>query len=291
MTRRPWYCKRSTNGEEAGPQKKDKFSYARPEDPLLRKSMIRGVERLTGGRFLQRIYHKLKEEGATPVSFWRRALEELNITPVLSEQQLQKIPTEGPLIIIANHPFGLVDGLLLMDIVTRVREDYFLLINEIISHDPLFKGHLLPVDFRETKAAMKTNLRTRRLTSERLSRGETLAIFPGGGVATAFQRGGPVEEYPWRKFICSKIHENNCTVVPIFFHGANSKLFHFVSRINSNLRLGLLLHEVMNKRGKEVQVRIGDPITYPEMAPLRNRQQLIDHLYQRTIALGTLHHN
>ena len=106
------------------------------------------------------------------------------------------------------------------------------------------------------------------------------------GVATAFQRGGPVEEFPWRKFICSKIHENECTVVPIFFHGTNSKLFHLVSRLNANLRLGLFLRELRNKRGQEIQVRIGDPIPYSEMAPLRNRQRLIDYLYERTMTLG-----
>ena len=266
--------------------RKRKFSYARPGDPLFKKGVIRSVERLTGSRFLQRIYRRLLDEGADPFTFWGRALQELSIAPVFSREQLQKIPTSGPLIIIANHPFGLVDGAILLDIVTRVRRDYFLLINEVLSHEPFLKGHLLPVDFRETKVAVKTNLNTRRQTSERLRNGEALAIFPGGGVATAFQRGGPVKEWPWRKFICSKIHENECTVVPIFFHGENSKLFHFLSRVSMNLRTGLFLREVMNKRGKPVQVSIGDPIPYSDMAHLRNRQKLIDFLYERTMTLG-----
>lgn len=264
----------------------DNFSYARPEDPLLRRTVIRTVERLTGSKYLQNIYLQLKAEGVTAHTFWRRALEELSIRPVFDEHQLTKIPVSGPLIVVANHPFGLVDGAMLLDIVTRVRTDYFLLINEVLSHEPLLEGHLLPVDFRETKAAVQTNLETRRLTSERLQNGEVLVIFPGGGVATAFQRGGPVEEYPWRKFICSKIHENQCAVVPIYFHGKNSPLFHSVSRVSTNLRLGLLLHEVMNKRGKSFQATIGDPIPYSEMAPLRNRQQLIEHLFDRTMALA-----
>ena len=264
---------------------KERFSYARPEDPLLKRSAIKAVEQLTGSKQLHKIYLKLQEEGVSPTLFWGRALGELSIKADFSEEQLAKIPASGPLIVIANHPFGIVDGAILLDLISRVRSDYFLLINEALAHIPLLQDHLLPVDFRENKLAVKTNLETRRLTSERLARGQALAIFPSGGVATAFRRGGPVEEWPWRKFICSKIHESQCTVVPIFFHGENSRLFHMVSRMSMNLRLGLLLREVMNKRGKTIAVTIGDPIPYSEMAPMRNRQQLIDLLYQRTMAL------
>lgn len=264
----------------------DNFSYARPEDSLLKRMVIKGVEWMTGGRYLQRIYLGLKTEGATPFDFWGKALQALKITPSYQEEQLSKIPERGPLIVLANHPFGLVDGAILLDIVSQVRKDYFLLINEVLSHEPLLAGHLLPVDFRPGKAAVQTNLKTRRLTSERLQQGEALAIFPGGGVATAFRRRGPVEEFPWRKFICAKIHEHQCTVVPVYFHGQNSRLFHFVSRISTNLRLGLLLHEVMNKRGQSIQVKIGDPIPYSEMQSIRNRQQLIEYLYDTTMSLG-----
>jgi len=148
------------------------------------------------------------------------------------------------------------------------------------------KGHLLPVDFRNNEEALATNLRTKELTTERLNNGEVLIIFPAGAVATSMKFFGKVEEFPWRKFITTRIHETQCTVVPFYFHGANSRLFQFVSKISMNLRLGLLLHEIMNKRGRTVEVKIGDPIFYSEMAPYEDRQQLINFLREKTMALG-----
>ena len=262
------------------------FSYASPEDRFLKRLIIRSVENLTGRKHLQKIYEELHEETPNPFDVWENALNKLSISMDYESSQLEKVPKEGPVIFVANHPFGVVDGAILCHLVTRVRRDYFLLVNEVLSHEPIMKGHLLPVDFRNTKEALATNLETKRLTTERLKNGEALAIFPSGGVATSLKLFGPIEEFPWRRFICTRIHETKCTVVPIFFHGRNSSLFQLVSKISMNLRLGLLLHEVMNKREKNIKIEIGDPISYSEMAPYTNRQDLIDYLKFRTMQLG-----
>jgi putative hemolysin len=262
-----------------------KFSYARPEDPLLQRLVIRTVEQLSGSRYLQRIYRELHEETPNAYDIWSNALHKLNIKVDFPEKQLAKIPREGPVIFVANHPFGILDGIIFLDLVTRVRKDYFLLINEVLAHEPILAGHLLPVDFRPTKAATLTNLETRRLTTERLRQGEALVIFPGGGVATVQKMNGEVEEFPWRSFIASRIHENQCTVVPIYFHGKNSPLFHLVSKVSMNMRLGLLLHELLNKRGTCVPITIGDPIPYDQMKDYKNRQNLVDFLYRKTMDL------
>jgi putative hemolysin len=261
------------------------FSYARPEDPLLQRLVIRTVEKLTGSRHLQRIYQELHEETPNAFDVWSNALRKLNVTVAFQEEQLARIPSQGPVIFVANHPFGVLDGIIFLDLVTRVRKDYFLLINEVLAHEPLVAGHFLPVDFRPSKAAALTNLETRRLTTERLRQGEALVIFPGGGVATVQKINGEVEEFPWRSFIASRIHETQCTVVPIYFHGKNSPLFHLVSKVSMNMRLGLLLHELMNKRGTCISVAIGDPIPYDQMKVYKNRQALIDFLYKKTMDL------
>ncbi|PSR11570.1 MAG: glycerol acyltransferase [Bacteroidetes bacterium] len=262
------------------------FSYARPEDPWLQRVIIRAAERLTGSRQLQKIYDYLHRNNPDPYSIWGETLERLHIQMDYDERQLEKVPKTGPVIFIANHPFGLVDGAMFLHLATRVRPDFFLLINEVLAHEPVLEGHLLPVDFRPGPAAKATNLATRQKTRARLQAGEALVIFPSGGVATAFRWSGPVEEWPWRTFICPQIHSTQCTVVPIFFHGQNSWLFHLVSKINMNLRLGLLIHEALNKRGQTIQAVIGDPIPYAEMAPYKNRQALIGFLQARTMALG-----
>ncbi len=262
-----------------------KFTYASPEDSWLKQKIIGGLEILTGRKRLQKIYDTLHEMGPNPFDVWQDALEMLDIEPSFNHDQLMKIPDKGPIIFVANHPFGVVDGAIFLHIVTRVRRDYFILINEVLTHEPFLKDHLLPVDFRGDDKALQTNLETKELTTERLRNGEALVIFPSGAVATALKFFGKVEELPWRRFICTRIHETQCTVVPLFFYGMNSRLFQFVSKINMNLRLGLLLREVMNKRGKTIPVEIGDPITYDEMAPYTDRQELIDFLRDRTMAL------
>jgi putative hemolysin len=277
-----------TNPAEAPlrPYEGKQFSYARPDDPWLQRLVIRTAERLTGSQHLQKIYDHLHRNNPDPFTIWKKALDQLHIKMDYEERQLAKVPQTGPVIFIANHPFGLVDGAMFLHLATQARQDFFLLINEVLAHEPVLKGHLLPVDFRIGPAGKATNLATRQKTRERLQAGEALVIFPSGGVATAFRLSGPVEEWPWRTFICPQIHSTQCTVVPIFFHGQNSWLFHLVSKISMNLRLGLLIHEVMNKRGQTIRAVIGDPIPYAEMAPYKDRQALIDFLQARTMALG-----
>jgi putative hemolysin len=263
-----------------------KFSYANSTDSWFKNQVIRTVEFLTGRRPLMKIYDELHAADPTPYNVWPNALEKLGITVDFDASQLDKIPRSGPMIFVANHPFGVVDGLMMLYLVTQVRKDYFLLINEVVSHEPVVKGHLLPVDFRPTEAAKATNIRTKERTTERLAAGEALVIFPSGAVATQTRFFGPVVEFPWRRFICTRIHETQATVVPIYFHGQNSWLFHFVSKFSMNLRLGLLLYEVLNKRNQTFRVEVGDPIPYPEMAPYQDRQALIDYLREKTMNLG-----
>lgn len=265
-----------------------RLTYTSPFDSRFKKMVIGTIEKMTGLRYFQKIYNELREEHATPHDICEKALKKLDIKLNFSQEQLNKIPTEGPIIFIANHPFGVIDGFALCHIVSRKREDFFILVNEVISKEPIMKDHFLPVDFRGTDEANQLNQLTKAETSKRLKEGGALVIFPGGGVATAKNGFGQIKELKWHKFICNPIHEVGCTVVPIYFHGRNSRLFQVVSQFSLKLRLALLIHEVTNKRGKTLQVEIGDPIPYAEMEELQDRQELIDFLHSRTMELGKI---
>lgn len=263
------------------------FSYASPEDGWFKRLIINTVENYTGKPELQRIYNELHDNHPDPYKIWKETLDKLNIAMDFDEAQLEKIPKTGPLIFVANHPYGIVDGAIFLHLVSRVRKDYFLLINEVLAKEPILKGHLLPVDFRGDKAALQCNLNTKKETTRRLNNGEALIIFPSGAVATRprWSWNGKAEEWPWQRFICPRIHETKCTVVPLYFHGENSNWFHWVSKFSMNLRLGLLLYEVINKCGKTIRTEIGEPISYSEMEHLTDRQALIEYLKKRTFDL------
>ena len=263
------------------------FSYSSPHDSVFKKLVIKTVKLLSGRNYLQKIHDDIHADNPTAVNVWGKALKRLNISIDCNEEMLDKVPAEGPVIFVANHPFGVVDGAIFCHLATRKRPDFFVLVNEVLSQEPILKEHLLPIDFRTTSDAIKTNLETRRLTIERLNNGEALIIFPSGAVATARRPFGNAVEFPWRRFICKRIHETKCTVVPLYFHGQNSWLFHMVSWVSENMRLGLLLGEVLNKRGKTIKVQIGEPLSYDQLEGFKDKQKMIEFLQNHTMSLAS----
>jgi putative hemolysin len=262
------------------------LSYANPDDPAWLKFLIDTLEVSTGRNKLERKYRDIRARNPKPEEAWTMILDSLEITRQYNADRLANTPAEGPVVFISNHPFGVIDGLMLGELVNRVRPEFFVLVNEVLTREPLFLKHLLPVDFRENREAMRTNIQTRQLAIERLQDGEAMAIFPAGGVATARSIFGPAEDLDWKRFVAKLITQSRATVIPLYFHGQNSRLFQWASQIHVNLRLGLLLYEVRNKIGRTLSISIGDPISWEEMAPYTKRQELLDYLRRRTLEVG-----
>jgi putative hemolysin len=172
-------------------------------------------------------------------------------------------------------------------LLAHVRDRFFILVNEVLAREPLLKDYLLPIDFRETKEALHTNIETRRSSMKRLQAGEALGIFPAGGVATApkiWKR--KAQDLEWKRFVARLIQMTEATVVPVYVPGQNSRLFQVASNIHMKLRMGLFLHEIWNKRGKTLSMTIGDPIPYSELASFKHRQDMLDYLRNKTFELG-----
>jgi putative hemolysin len=262
---------------------KSRLSYAKDDDPKFKRFIIKTIETITGRPKIEKLYTEMKEMDLTPQSIWRIALEKLQVYPHFSEEQLAKIPKEGPIIFVANHPFGVIDGLLFGLIASKVRDSFGILVNEVLCTEEMFMPYFMPIDFRETREAMQTIIDTRNKCMERLGNGESIAIFPSGGVATARRPFGKVQDLEWKLFAVKMIQKSKATVVPIFFHGQNSPIFQLASKINQNLRLSLLLHEVRNKMGRHIGISIGDPIPYETLAqeyPKAN--DMVAHLQKAT---------
>lgn len=268
-----------------------KITYVQPEDPWAKVLVIRTLELMNGRRRVERIYHRLKDEEFDFTVFFGRGLELARIRPLIDPAQEALIPRDGPLVIIANHPFGIVDGVVLCDLAARTRGKFKILVHGVLCQDEELDPYLLPVDFRESpkvdvKEVIRNNIRTKQIAAETLADNGTLVVFPSGGVATVSRAGfGQLEDPPWTTFTAKLIHQTRANVVPVFFRGRNSWLFHFVSGFSETLRTSMLLHEAGRKIGKKLRVELGEPILYESLEHL-GRRDLTRHLHDITWALG-----
>jgi putative hemolysin len=259
------------------------FTYAAPDDAAWRRVAIHAIEQLTGKPRLWRLYADYCR-GPAVGDFFAEAIERLSLTVAIDRRDLQHIPPEGPLVVVANHPFGVVDGLVLGYLLSRVRPDFRIVVNSVLYRLPELRPFLLPVDFAATRAAQATNLATRRQALADLTTGRAIAIFPGGTVSTAATPLGRAVDPVWKPFVGRLVQEGRANVVPVFFEGQNSRLFQWASQLSMTLRLALLFHEVVNKMGREVAVRIGAPLSYGQLARFEDRRAIADHLRGLTYA-------
>jgi putative hemolysin len=260
------------------------LSYAAPDDPLPKSLLIRGIERLTGRRRLERRYAATRTVDGD--AFWNAALEQLDVTIDVNRPPSTVFPDRGPLVVVANHPFGVLDGLALCHLVSRVRPRFRILINRVLCRDDRFDDAFLPVDFSGTPEGRRTNRRTIRSALVRLQEEGTVALFPAGGIATASGLRGPATDLSWKPLAAKLVQATEATVVPVYFAGQNSRLFQWASHISLTLRLALIVREVLRKTGDTLSVRMGAPIPSDDLAEIDDPDRLTAHLRDRTLRLG-----
>ncbi len=263
------------------------LSYATADTPPFRRWLMRTIENLSGRRKLLKAYRRWRVESAGSPRMWRDALDvmgarlELN-APADWEARLP----DGPLIIIANHPFGIADGVAILSLAERIGRPYRVLINSDFMRLPEVHALALPIDFNDTKEALATNLKTRSEARRLLKEGVTLVIFPAGGVATAENPFGAAEELPWKGFTARLIQQSGATVLPVYFEGQNTALFHFVSRYSLSLRLALLVLEFRHHIGGAIRATMGAPVSWAEIAAGAGGGSILDELYVRVHRLA-----
>jgi len=264
------------------------FSYANPEQPLVKRLVIRTIEGLSGRKRLLDVYEfwRTAVVGTSP-QMWSDLLGLINTPLSIStgEWPPRELP-EGPLVLVANHPYGIGDGLAILSLAEQLGRPFKILINNELLKVPEVRPFSLPVDFEETKDALKTNMNTRREALRLLNEGYTIVVFPGGGVATAKTAFGRAEELPWKTFTAKMIRSSRATVLPVYFEGQNSALFQFVSGFSLTLRLSLLVREFRRLVGSTISARAGEPLPYEVIAGLRDQKEIMDFLQDRVMELG-----
>ena len=264
-----------------------RITYAQPSDSWLRRRLISGTEVLFGRRRVERIYRDLKTRDFDASAFFRDALAAGRVGVEWHGADLATVPSSGPLVILANHPFGVVDGLVLCDLAMRLRGDFRVLIHSALCQDRDLAPYFLPIDFSESRQAVRTNIRSREQARTALANDVPVLIFPAGAVSTATRRFGfgPVVELPWSTFVARLIHDSHASVLPLYFHGRNSRKFHVASSIAEFLRMALLLAEVRNKFDTDIHVTVGNVLDYTELGSLSGRRELTDYLYRTVMQL------
>jgi len=218
--------------------------------------------------------------------FGTRALAALNVSAKIESDDLAHIPSSGPTVVVANHPLGAIDGLLLISLLSRVRTDIKLLGNSLLRYIPALRPYLLQVDvFSGARAAGRNGIALRQALRW-LERGGCLVVFPAGEVAHHATDDGRTLDSPWRTTAADLAARAGASVVPVFIEGKNSGLFHAAGRIHPLLRTALLPREMFAMRGRAVPVRIGAPVHRDEIAALPEGIARIEGLRRRVDALA-----
>ena len=256
------------------------LTYAQPDDPWLLRQMILGIENLFGRRKVQRLYDTLKSQPFELNRFFEEAIAVTNIDLRYDQTQLDRIPATGPLAMVANHPVGVIDGTILCHLAAQARGDFRILINAVLCRDKDLAPYFLPVDFSPGKAAMKNNVATGRRAREAMAEDIPVLIFPSGFVSTAGKFGtGRAVDAPWTTFAAKLISDARANVVPIFFHGQNSRAFHIASHLSESLRMAFLIREARARFGTRFDVTIGDTLAYESLEEIKGRKALTHYLY------------
>ena len=264
------------------------FSYADPEDPILKKVLIRSIEYITGQPKLFKLYRRYQKNPNHWKSFWDGCIDLLKLKINISDIDLDKIPTTGPSIVVANHPFGVLDGLILSWLVSQKRKDFKLLVHSLLLRAPETKGNLLPIDFTGDKKALLTNLDTRKKARKHISEGGCIIIFPSGTVSTTlkfYEKKSKAFDCEWKKFTSRLIKQTDPMIVPINFPGSNSLAFQLVSHFSAVLRSSLLFFEIRRRINSEVPVYVGNSFKYSEIGEDLSNEDLADMLRTKTYLL------
>lgn len=263
----------------------DRVTYSDPADPFVRRLAIRLIEQLTGQPRLQRLYDQYLETRRDGDIFWRTAVDYLRLTVRHDAYRLAAIPKEGPLIIVANHPFGVLDGIAIGYLMSRVRTDFKMMAHAALGRATVFRPYLIPVEFDGASTALRENVAAKRAALAHLADGGSLIIFPAGRVSTARNVVGTATDAPWKLFTGKLVAASRATVVPVFFEGQNGLAFHLASQVSETLREALILREVARKIGADITARIGDPLPFDALSEAPTRQALLDRLRVEVYAL------
>lgn len=215
-------------------------------------------------------------------------IEKLKLEYEVSEDELAQIPKDGAFITVSNHPFGGIDGMLLVKILSKVRPDIRVMSNFVLNKIEPVSEYMLPVNPFERRKDAASSLGGVKMALEQLQEGRVLGVFPAGEVSSYNEDNYGISDREWQYPAMKMIKRARVPVVPIYFQGSNSRLFHILGLIHPTLRTVRLPAEVFNKKHKKIRIRIGNPVSVKEQDSFSDISTFGRYLRAKTYALGSV---
>lgn len=206
------------------------------------------------------LYDKLKDKEGK--DFFDSFVRERNLKYVVFEDDLCKIPKSGPFILVANHPLGAIDGILMTKILSEIRPDFKIMGNFLLEKIKPMKPYVIAVNpFEGDRKNIRSSAAGMRETLKHLEEGGCVGIFPAGEVSNKNNELGIIMDKPWEKPALKLIRNANVPVIPMYFHTRNSRMFYNIAKIHPDLQTMMLPSEMMKNREEPIRIRIGKPVS------------------------------
>jgi putative hemolysin len=247
---------------------------------------VLGIDRLAG------VYTTLRAM-SDETTLAERLLKHLEITERVSQKDLERIPRDGPVLVVVNHPFGILEGVVLLTLITRLRSDVKFLANDILEAIPEIRNLLIPLDPLGERVAWNNHTGVRKGV-DFLVAGGMLVIFPAGEVSHFQWKERSISDPKWNPAIARMIaiasrRAQGISVIPVYVEGSNSLLFQAAGLVHPRLRTVMLGRELLNKRRATVEVRIGNPVAAEKLLAIPSEEERTEYLRWRTYLLAARH--
>ncbi len=273
-------------------QVREAVTYVDRRQKRLTRLLIGAVEMVSGRQQLRRLYAQVISERKCGQDIGENIfgtfMHKLKVELVVdNDDALAEIPKSGPVLFIANHPYGAVDGIILGNVALRARPDTKIVTIDALCRAPEVRPHCLPVNLTGTASGNLQTVKARRTAVATLESGGSVAIFPAGGVAIARNPFNPVPlDLKWIDYTARLARVPGTTIVPVYFCGQNSWIYQLASRISGSMRASLICFETARLIGNQVEIRIGHPFRIEDLPPRLSRGEQVCELRRRTFALA-----
>ena len=271
------------------------FTFASSEVNFFSQQFIKIIELLTGKMKLKNLYDQYLLENNPPENFWHDAVKKLKFNLQTFYQEGSFIPKSGRLIIVANHAFGVADGVSLCSVVSSIRQDYKMITHKVLRQADAVKEKIIPIDFSPNRSAILANIDARKEAEKVLQNDGVIVIFPSGQIATKedLKLNTKANDGDWKQFVSKLIIKTKSPVLPSYFEGQNSQLYHIANKMGQTFRYSLLMHELTRKIGDTINLHFGKIIPYYEFEEIGNLIEITKFIRNKTYSLDpySVHNN